>query len=92
MVSLFIITTASMTLGIMAFVGLFNKRMNGRVNLIIRFIKALEISWKNICRLESRIYLLIKILPHKRGLLIKKIIARLTHQAQVRKSKKKKEK
>lgn len=80
MLLLFLTVTAilaAMTLGIMSIVGLFNKKVSGQVNLIVRFIRTLEISWKNLRRLPSRLSLLLKVLPHKRRLLLRKILARM---------------
>lgn len=68
---------AAMTLGIMSVIGLFNKKVSGQVDLIVRFIRTLEISWKNLRRLPSRFCLLLKVLPHKRRLLFRKVLARM---------------
>jgi len=74
-----------LTLGIMSIIGLFNKRVNGQVNLAVGFIRNLKVSWKNLERLPSRFRLLIKIWPHKRGLLLLKIRKKLKANRQERK-------
>ncbi|MCX6794524.1 MAG: hypothetical protein NTY31_00795 [Candidatus Falkowbacteria bacterium] len=80
-----IVILATLTLGTMAIIGLFNKKINGQFNLIIRTIRALEVSRRNLRRLPSRIRLLIKIWPQKRGLLFLKITKRLRIKRQKRK-------
>ena len=87
MITLFItalVLIALIALGIMAFIGIFNKKISIRVNLIIGFIRTLKISWINIKRLPSRFRLLIKILPYKSKLLFLKINKRLQIKRQER--------
>lgn len=80
-----IVVLAALALGIMFVVGLFNKRINGHANLIVGLIRTLEISRKNARRLPSRVKLLFKIWPHKRGLLFLKIRKRLKNNRRERK-------
>jgi len=88
MITLFLTTTAvlaALALGVMSIIGLFNKRVNGHVNLAVGFIRTLNVSWKNFRRLPSRFRLLIKVLPFKRGLLLLKIREKLKANRQERK-------
>lgn|GEM_PF-2365143 len=75
---------AALALGIMWFIGLFNKRVNGHVNLIVGFARTLKIDKENASRLLPRLWLLIRLLPHKRGLILLKMLKRIRINRQER--------
>ncbi len=75
---------AALALGIMWFIGLFNKRVNGHVNLIVGFARTLKIDKDNARRLLPRLWLLIKLLPRKRGLIFLKMMKRIKANRQER--------
>lgn len=75
---------AALALGIMAIIGLFNKRINGHVNFAVRIIRTLEMSWYNLQRAPFQIWRILKVIPQKRKLFFLKISQRLKAKKQVR--------
>jgi hypothetical protein len=75
---------AALALGIMWFIGLFNKRVNGHVNLIMGFARTLKVNKENTRRLLPRLRLLIKLLPRKKGLILLKMLKRIRANRQER--------
>lgn len=75
---------AALALGIMWFIGLFNKRVNGHVNLIMGFARTLKVNKENTRKLLPRLWLLLKLLPRKRGLILLKMLKRIRINRQER--------
>ncbi len=82
-----LIVVALIAFGIMAFIGLFNRKMAIKVIFIISFARTLKMNWQNIKRLPSRLKILVKIFPRKRKLLLIKILKRLKVKQQERRIK-----
>ncbi len=72
-----VVVLAALALGIMWLIGLFNKRVNGHVNLIVGFVRTLKFNKENTRKLFPRILLLIKLLPRKRGLIFLRMMKRI---------------
>lgn len=79
-----VVVLAALALGIMWFIGIFNKRVNGHVNLIVGFARTLKFNKDNTRKLLPRLWLLIKLLPRKRGLIFLKMIKRIKANRQER--------
>lgn len=79
-----VVVLAALALGIMYLIGLFNKQVNGHVNLIVGFARTLKVDKENARRLLPRLWLLIRLLPHKKGLILLKMLKRIRINRQER--------